>query len=74
MKNAIIFAGIQVILIPGIAIVSFSHFMVEMFGQIIPNIVWSFFKEVGFVIVLAATLIFAIMWFWHSLPRTVQKC
>ena len=73
MKDSVIFHSIQAILIPGIAIVSFSHFMVELFGQIIPSIVWSFFKEVGFVIVLAATLIFAIMWFWHSLPHGRPK-
>jgi hypothetical protein len=73
MKDSVIFGSIKAILIPAIAIVSFAHFMVEMFGQIIPNIIWSFFKEVGFVIVLVATLIFAIMWFWHSIPHGRPK-
>jgi len=73
MKDSVIFGSIKAILIPAIAIVSFAHFMVEMFGQIIPNIVWSFFKEAGFVIVLVATLIFALMWFWHSIPHGRPK-
>jgi len=63
----------QVFVIPGIAIVSFSHFMVVLFGQTIPSAVWSFFKEAGVVIVLAAVIIFTIMWFLRAIPHNRPK-
>ena len=64
---------VKTIMIPGIAMVSFSHFMVELFGQTIPNTVLSFFKEAGFVIVLAAVFIFTIMWFLRAIPHIRPK-
>ena len=73
MKKLDVFTNFKFVFIPAIAIVSFSHFMVVLFGQTIPNIVWSFFKEVGFVIVLAAALIFAITWFWRTIPHNRPK-
>ena len=73
MKKLDVFTNFKFVFIPAIAIVSFSHFMVVLFGQTIPNIVWSFFKEVGFVIVLAAALIFAITWFLRTIPHNKPK-
>lgn len=64
---------IKAIIIPGMAIVSFSYFIAELFGQTIPNIVWTFFKEASIVIILPAAFIFAIIWFWHSIPHRTTK-
>lgn len=73
MKKLDVFDGLKAIVIPGIAIMSFSHFMVVLFGQTIPNTVWSFFKEAGFVIVLAAALIFTIAWLFQAIPHHKTK-
>jgi len=73
MKKLNIFGNFKFVFIPAIAIVSFSQFMVVLFGQTIPNTVWSFFKEVGFVIVLAAALIFTIMWLFRAIPHHKTK-
>jgi len=73
MKKLDIFGNFKFILIPGIAIVSFSQFMVVLFGQTIPNTVWSFFKEAGFVIVLAVALIFTITWLFRAIPHHKTK-
>jgi len=73
MKKLHVFDILKAIVIPGIAIVSFSHFMVVLFGQTIPNTVWSFFKEAGFVIVLATALIFTIAWFFQAIPHHKTK-
>ena len=73
MKKLDVFGNFKFVLIPGIAVVSFSQFMVVLFGQTIPNTVWSFFKEVGFVIVLVAAFIFTIMWFWRTIPHNRPK-
>ena len=73
MKKLHVSDVLKAIVIPGIAIMSFSHFMVVLFGQTIPNTVWSFFKEAGFVIVLAAALIFTIAWLLRAIPRYIPK-
>jgi len=73
MKKLNIFGNFKFILIPGIAVVSFSQFMVVLFGQTIPNTVWSFFKEAGFVIVLAVALIFTITWLFRAIPHHRTK-
>ena len=73
MKKFDVFGNYKFVFIPAIAIVSFSQFMVVLFGQTIPNTVWSFFKEAGFVIVLAVALIFAITWFWRAIPHHKTK-
>ena len=73
MKKLHVSGVLKAIVIPGIAIVSFSHFMVVLFGQTIPNTVWSFFKEAGFVIVLVAALIFTIVWVMRAIPHQKTK-
>ncbi len=64
---------LKTIMIPGIAMISFSHFMVELFGQTIPNTIWAFFKEAGFVIVGAVVCIFVLSWCWRSIPHHLPK-
>ena len=73
MKKLDVFTNFKFVFIPAIAIVSFSHFMVVLFGQTIPSTVWSFFKDVGFVIVLAAALIFTITWLFRAIPHHKTK-
>ena len=73
MKKLDVFTNFKFVFIPAIAIVSFSHFMVVLFGQTIPSTVWSFFKEVGFVIVLAVALIFTITWLFRAIPHHKTK-
>ena len=73
MKKLHVSDVLKAIVIPGIAIMSFSHFMVVLFGQTIPNTVWSFFKEAGFVIVLVAALIFTIAWLFQAIPHRKTK-
>jgi len=73
MKKLDVFGGLKAIMIPGIAIVSFSQFMVVLFGQTIPSAVWSFFKEVGFIIVFAAAFIFLIAWLMRAIPHLKPK-
>ena len=64
---------IKTIIIPGIVFVSFSHFMVELFGHTIPNIFLSFFRKVSIVVVVGAALLFATAWLLRALPRNHTK-
>ena len=64
---------IKTIIIPGMLFVSFSHFMIELFGQTIPNFFTSFFREAGIVIVVAVVLLFAAAWLVRALPHSRTK-
>jgi len=64
---------IKTIIIPGIVFVSFSHFMAELFGQTIPNVFLSFFREASIVVVVGAALLFAAAWLVRALPHNQTK-
>ncbi|KEQ55972.1 hypothetical protein AAA799E16_01789 [Marine Group I thaumarchaeote SCGC AAA799-E16] len=59
--------------IPGMAMLSFSHFMAELFGQTIPSMFLSFFKEAGLIIIAAAALLFVVAWLFRAIPRNRTK-
>jgi len=61
------------ITIAGIAIVSFSYFMVQLFGHIIPSTILAFFKDMGFALVIITVFIFALTWFVRAIPSHRPK-
>lgn len=64
---------IKKITIPGILFLSFSQFMIELFGHTIPTAFLSFFREASVVVVLGVALLFAIAWLVRALPRNHTK-
>jgi len=56
-----------------LAVLTFSQFVYQLFGQTIPNIVWNFFKEFGAAIVLAAVFVFALAWLLRARPHNRPK-
>jgi hypothetical protein len=56
-----------------VAIVSFSHFIVQLFGQTIPNVVLTFFKDIGIAIIFAAVFVFAATWLINAKPHNRPK-
>jgi len=54
-------------------ILTFSHFVVQLFGQTIPNIVLTFFKDAGAAVVLGAVFVFAVIWFIKVRPHNRPK-
>ncbi len=60
-------------LVTALAVVTFSQFVYQLFGQTIPNVVWNFFKEFGAGIILAAVLVFALTWFLKARPYNRPK-
>ncbi len=56
-----------------LAVLTFSQFVYQLFGQTIPNIVWSFFKEFGATVVLAAVFVFALAWLLRARPHNRPK-
>ncbi len=65
--------GINHYVVAVLGIISFSHFLVQLFGQTIPNIIWSFFKDIGVAIVLASVFIFAIFWLVKAIHHKRPK-
>ena len=60
-------------LITGLAIISFSNFMVVLFGHTIPGVIITFFKLAGEYVILGAVLIFAFAWFLKARPHNRPK-
>ena len=56
-----------------IAIVSFSSFLVVLFGQTIPGIFITFFKIAGDYVILATVVIFAFTWLLKARPHNRPK-
>ena len=59
--------------IPGIAIIAFSHIVVELFSQTIPNVMMTFFRNAGEVVILASVFLFAIAWLVKARPHNRPK-
>jgi len=60
-------------LITGLAVISFSNFMIVLFGHTIPGIIITFFKLAGEYVILGAVLIFAFAWFLKAKPHNRPK-
>ena len=56
-----------------LAVISFSSFMVVLFGHTIPGIIIAFFKVAGEYVILGTVLIFAFSWFLRARPRKKTK-
>jgi len=73
IKRLEILRNVRKVAIAGIAIMSFSYFMVQLFGHIIPNTFLAFFKDIGFTLVIITVFIFALTWFVRAIPNHRPK-
>lgn len=62
------FTDFKAFLLAGSAVISFSHFVYNLFGYTIPTTVWEFFKEFGAAIIMMSVFIFAIAWLLKAKP------
>ncbi len=60
-------------LVTALAVVSFSQFMAQLFGQTIPGVVWAFFRDAGEAVILAAVFVFAFAWILRARPHNRPK-
>jgi len=56
-----------------LAVISFSSFLVVLFGQTIPGIILTFFKIAGEYVILGTVLVFAFTWFLRARPHNRPK-
>ncbi len=62
-KESIVLFGIGII----------SNIFISVFGQIIPNAVTGFFREIGGAMILILVFAFAFMWFLKARPHNRPK-
>ena len=56
-----------------LAVISFSNFIVVLFGQTIPGIFITFFKIAGEYVILGAVCVFALTWLLKANPHNRPK-
>ena len=56
-----------------ITIIAFSNIVVELFGQTIPNIFMTFFRNASEAVILAAVFLFAVAWLLKARPHNRPK-
>jgi len=56
-----------------LAVISFSNFLVVLFGQTIPGIILAFFKMAGEYVILGTVLVFVFAWFLRARPHNRPK-
>jgi len=60
-------------IVSGLAIISFGHIVVQLFGQTIPNVVIAFFKDAGVAVIVAFVFLFALTWLVKARPHNLPK-
>tara|TARA_B100001179_G_scaffold5818_1_gene4153 strand:- start:300 stop:725 length:426 start_codon:yes stop_codon:yes gene_type:complete len=56
-----------------ISVISFSNFVFVLFSQTIRDIIWSFFRDAGGVIILGVVFLFAFTWLIKARPHKIPK-
>ena len=56
-----------------ISVIAFSNFVFVLFSQTIRDIIWSFFKDAGGIIIIGVVFLFALAWLIEARPRKIAK-
>jgi len=73
MKKIASLCNIKSLICIQVIIVSFSHFMISLFGQTIPSIFVSFVKDASESFILGTVFLFAVIWFLKTKPKNRPK-
>ncbi len=67
------FIDFKAFLLAGSAVIAFSHFVYNLFGYTIPQVVSEFFKEFGAAVIMMSVFIFAVAWLLRAKPYKRPK-
>ena len=73
MKTSKLFGNLKPFAITYISVIAFSNFVFVLFSQTVRDIIWSFFKDAGGVIILGIVFLFAIAWLFKARPHKIPK-
>ena len=76
MKGSKLFGSLKPFAITYITIIAFSNFVFVLFSQTVRDIIWSFFKDAGGIVILGLVFLFALTWLLkarqHKIPKQYQ--
>ena len=76
MKTSKLFGNLKPLAITYISVMAFSNFVFVLFSQTVRDIIWSFFKDAGGVVILGMVFLFALVWLLkgraHKIPKQYQ--
>ena len=55
------------------AVLTFSQYVVQLFGQTVPGLFWPYFREIGFAFIILGAFVFAVSWFVKARPHNRPK-
>ena len=73
MKLSTFFTTLKPFTITYISVIAFSNFVFVLFSQTVRDIIWSFFKDAGGIIILGVVFLFALSWLINAKPRKIAK-
>ncbi len=56
-----------------ILVIAFSNFVFVLFSQTVRDIIWSFFKDAGGVVILGVVFLFTLAWLLKARPHKIPK-
>ena len=73
MKTSKLFGNLKSLAITYISVIAFSNFVFVLFSQTVRDIIWSFFKDAGGIIILGMVFLFALTWLLKARPHKIPK-
>ena len=65
--------NLKPITITYISVIAFSNFVFVLFSQTVRDIIWSFFKDAGGIVILGMVFLFALTWLLKARPHKIPK-
>jgi len=73
MKLSTYFTTLKPFAITYISVIAFSNFVFVLFSQTVRDIIWSFFKDAGGIVILGFVFLFALAWLFKARPHKIPK-
>ena len=73
MKTSKLFGNLKPLAITYISVIAFSNFVFVLFSQTVRDIIWSFFKDAGGVVILGMVFLFTLAWLLKARPHKIPK-
>ena len=73
MKFSTFFTTLKPFAITYISVIAFSNFVFVLFSQTVRDIIWSFFKDAGGIVILGLVFLFALAWLFKARPHKIPK-
>ena len=73
MNTSKFFNNLKPLSITYISVIAFSNFVFVLFSQTVRDIIWSFFKDAGGIVILGLVFLFALAWLFKARPHKIPK-